>query len=387
MIKSVHTTISGGSFQRFAQALPRCLGAIVLSSALFCGSMSAPAAARRTAAHGKSVRGASAVVIPRRVLALYYPWYGTPSFGGKWLHQDGVNTESRTMTSHTHYPLSGPYDSTDPAVIDRHLRQAKSAGIDTLVCSWWGLQDRSDKGIRMLLKRAPKFAMTVCVFWEPYHSAFTQQDAQADLTYILQAFGKQRGYLRYGGKPVVFLYSKTSQGLAPDQWVGALNAVSGRERNGVLAIAENETQAGASVWDSSYTLWPITRRDALYPDQSAQSLHRTFQDQISGSNSFHHPTVETIGPGYDDQKFNRSAGQNVAVLVGRQNGQRYRSLWEQTLKDAPDWVLINSFNEWHNGTEIEPSSEMGDQYLQMTGTYARRFKSGDAVPIHRSLRR
>jgi len=320
------------------------------------------------------------------VLALYYPWYGAPAFGGKWIHQDGVDVTAKSIASHTHYPLSGPYDSIDPAVIERHLRQARAAGIDTLVCSWWGRNDRTDLGILRLLKLAPKYSMTVCVFWEPSQSALTPQNARADLKYILQAFTKQPAYLRHSGKPVLFLYSQTSRSLMPNQWAGILKEASGGNRPGILAITDNENPADSAVWDGSYSLWPITQMGGLSPAQSAQILHQSFQTQIPGKKAFNHLTVETITPGYDDRKYNARTENGPGTLVDRLNGQRYRSLWEQALKDAPDWILINSFNQWHNGTEIEPSKEMGNRYLQLTGVYTRRFKAAASVPITHPLR-
>jgi len=43
---------------------------------------------------------------------------------------------------------------------------------------------------------------------------------------------------------------------------------------------------------------------------------------------------------------------------------------------GPDWVLITSFNEWHEGSEIEPSLEDGDRYLKLTKQYGPRFVRG-----------
>ncbi len=37
--------------------------------------------------------------------------------------------------------------------------------------------------------------------------------------------------------------------------------------------------------------------------------------------------------------------------------------------------MINSFNEWHEGSEIEPSLELGDQYLQATGAWVERYRA------------
>jgi len=41
----------------------------------------------------------------------------------------------------------------------------------------------------------------------------------------------------------------------------------------------------------------------------------------------------------------------------------------------PHWVLVTSFNEWHEGSEVEPSLEYGSKYIELTGEFAQRFKS------------
>jgi hypothetical protein len=67
--------------------------------------------------------------------------------------------------------------------------------------------------------------------------------------------------------------------------------------------------------------------------------------------------------------------------MDRQEGRLWGALWEQALLDRTDWVLVNSFNQWHNGTEIEPSAELGDRYLALTAAPAARFRGlGDPVP-------
>jgi glycoprotein endo-alpha-1,2-mannosidase len=116
-----------------------------------------------------------------------------------------VETANKRIASHTHYPLSGPYDSNDPKVIERHLRQTKAAGIDTLVCSWWGRQDPTDKAIRLLLEKAPTEGLTVCVYWERLLPRPDKLAASADLAYLLQTFGSKPGYLKLEKRPVLFL--------------------------------------------------------------------------------------------------------------------------------------------------------------------------------------
>ena len=79
----------------------------------------------------------------------------------------------------------------------------------------------------------------------------------------------------------------------------------------------------------------------------------------------------TVIPGYDDTKIRKPG-----LKADRLDGQVYRVLWDEAMKAKPDWVLITSWNEWHEGSEIEPSLEYSDQYLRLTGSYALRFRRG-----------
>ena len=81
-------------------------------------------------------------------------------------------------------------------------------------------------------------------------------------------------------------------------------------------------------------------------------------------------TVATVMPGYDDRKARPGSG----FAQGREGGDYYRQTWQAAIASKPQWVIVNSFNEWPEGTYIEPSEQYGDTYLQMTGELARRFK-------------
>ncbi|OPZ14894.1 MAG: hypothetical protein BWZ10_01823 [candidate division BRC1 bacterium ADurb.BinA364] len=82
----------------------------------------------------------------------------------------------------------------------------------------------------------------------------------------------------------------------------------------------------------------------------------------------------TIIPGYDDTK-NRTPG----LCIPRQDGLTYELAWRAGIGRDLDWALITSFNEWHEGSEIEPSVEQGDAYLKATAEWAAKFKDTKAV--------
>jgi hypothetical protein len=80
-----------------------------------------------------------------------------------------------------------------------------------------------------------------------------------------------------------------------------------------------------------------------------------------------------VTPGFESVALNSK--------VDRRNGERYRVLWQEAIKTEPDWVLITSWNEWGEGTEIEPSFQLGDQYLQITAEYAKPFLDSPTVAV------
>lgn len=86
----------------------------------------------------------------------------------------------------------------------------------------------------------------------------------------------------------------------------------------------------------------------------------------------------TIIPGYDDTKIRKPG-----LKAERQDGKTYQVLWDEAIRADPDWVLITSWNEWHEGSEIEPSWEDGDRYLQLTKPAAERFRASPCsrVPV------
>jgi hypothetical protein len=116
--------------------------------------------------------------------------------------------------------------------------------------------------------------------------------------------------------------------------------------------------------------------------QSPEELRRTSADSFSSAvqlaKSHGKISCLTIIPGYDDTKIRKPG-----LRAERHDGKTYRVLWEEAVRADPDWVLITSWNEWHEGSEIEPSWEHGDKYLRSTKPHAERFRATphSAVPV------
>ena len=88
-------------------------------------------------------------------MAFYYPWYGVPEGpggAGRTVHWGKIDAANHDIAASTHYPALGAYDSHDPKVIEQHCQWAKAAHIDTLIVSWWGHGDYSDRAMPKILE-------------------------------------------------------------------------------------------------------------------------------------------------------------------------------------------------------------------------------------------
>ena len=93
---------------------------------------------------------------PKPVMIHYMPWFQTPySLGGNsWgLHwtlnhfNPNVITDGYRQIDSWFYPLSAPYDSIDPAVLEYHVLLMKLGGIDGVIVDWYGPDNYYDYAI------------------------------------------------------------------------------------------------------------------------------------------------------------------------------------------------------------------------------------------------
>jgi hypothetical protein len=74
--------------------------------------------------------------------------------------------------------------------------------------------------------------------------------------------------------------------------------------------------------------------------------------------------ADTIAPGFDDSRSRRVPVDHrvpaPAFARDRRNGQYYRDTFSITEQTNADFMIVKSFNEWVEGTAIEPGSTYGD---------------------------
>jgi hypothetical protein len=265
----------------------------------------------------------------------YYPWYSTPSVDGAWQHWS-QNNHRPPLDLYSHFfPAQGPYSSDDPAVLERQMAQIASAGVDELIVSWWGRGSSEDRRLPVVMAAAKRHRLTVAIHLEPYDNR-SPATVQQDLAYVAGL-----------GIRDVFVYHPRD--FAAADWA----AVRANAPPGLRLFAGTSLVgfAAAGRFDGFYTYDFIT--------YGAGKFARLCQQ----AHAVHLLCAPSVGPGYDGARAGESSPGR-----GRRNGETYDRLWNAALQAGPDLVTITSYNEWGEGTQIEPSAPRRG-YLSYDGAW------------------
>jgi len=311
---------------------------------------------------------------PHRVMAFYYPWYGTadgPGGAGRVAHWGRIDAEKKDISESTHYPALGAYDSHDPNVIDQHCRWAKRAGIDTLIVSWWGHGDYTDRAMQTILDVCGRHGLTACIYYETVPSPRTAETAAQDILKVVRRYGGHPAYLKIGSDAVVFVYGRALQEIGLTGWFKALRIINSQMVVvGLKVIGDQLSYGAARVFDGLHTYNTAGSLQGMTPADVRKWAPGTYRSWVELADGAGKISALTVIPGYDDTKIRRPG-----LAVKRFDGEMYRAQWDAAIEADPHWVLITSFNEWHEGSEIEPSFEDKELYLDITAHYTKIFKA------------
>jgi glycosyl hydrolase family 99 len=276
----------------------------------------------------------------RPVMAFYYPWYEKSD----WSYDKMSDIATPT------------YSGGDDSAIRRHIQQADDAGIDALICTWYGPnEDRLNKRCRRLLQLVQGSGRNIRVAIIPDQSA---------------AFdGGMRSVDGLAGAlEVVFWFNPPSLGD-----VGAWQRLRDRAdpNREQFWFGGTDNFAYLDVYDALYYFdisWEAVPGRAMA--SYAGRLDR-YNQSHPGANK---PFVATAMPGYDDIKIRNGHRKD------RANGDYYRGTWQTAIDRNAAAVVLTSWNEFFEGSHIEPSEQYGDLYLRLTKEWSDKYHSGQPAP-------
>ena len=256
----------------------------------------------------------------------YYPWYSTPVKDGGWAHWY-VEREGNSVLSTPYYPSRGLYSSSNAKIVAAQMREIRAAGVGTVVVSWWGHGSPEDKRLQLVAEAARSYGLEVAVHLEPYGGRTPATTAED----IVQ--------LQKLGVTDFYVYDADRDSAAA--WHEALADIEDVRIFGHTTLVG---RAKASGFDGLYTYDVVTWTGS------------TFRRICSQAHRAGLLCAPSVGPGYDA----RLATRHDAVRP-RLRGATYDRMWKTALRADADLVTITSYNEWQEGTQIEPAQSQVDR--------------------------
>jgi hypothetical protein len=284
------------------------------------------------------------------VAIFYYPWFATPQRDGRYLHwQQGGSLPPQDLAS-SFFPSRGIYSSGDVLVVDAQMREIAAAGVGVVITSWWGRGSVEDTRLPLVLEAADRHGLEVAAHLEPY-AGRTVASTGADIEYLR-------------GLGIADFYVWASVALPDAEWAD-LNL----RLEGVRTFANTNLpgRAAAGGFDGLYTYDVLLFDGRLFPRLCAQARKLGLL------------CAPSVGPGYDA----RRATPDRRVRP-RRNGARYDDMWRGAVRARADLVTITSYNEWHEGTQIEPAKAKGRGYLSYDGAWGRRGRAAETAYLDRT---
>jgi hypothetical protein len=243
--------------------------------------------------------------------AFYYAW-----FPQVW-RQHGLDPFTNF------HPISGRYSSDDPAVLRRHVQELRYAHQDAGIVSWSGVGSAGDRRLPRLLRAAHGTGFKWAVYYEPEGRGDPSvRRIHADVRHIVGAFARDRAFLRVRGRPVIFVYSDAGDRLdMTRRWAGVGRALRAYI---VLKVFPGYRTARPQPqgWHQYAPAKPIDRQPG-----------RSF----------------SVSPGF------WLAGDARPRLA--RDPARFRAGVRAMVAARDPWQLLTTFNEWGEGTAVEPAEE------------------------------
>jgi hypothetical protein len=285
------------------------------------------------------------------VLANYYPWYDPATLAGPFTD-----------------PPTGPADTSNPVQVAQAVDLARSAAIDGFVVEYEATPAHEAKidAVFAAADARPGFKMALMVDFailEVRPLGLTAAGLDAALDEVASHAGRP-SQLKIGSQPVAFVYGAAR--VDPSSWSAALGRLHSRTGINLFVVSDDRLLPAAGRYD--YGTHSAATVDQLHT--WAMGRLRTLQQQPSLYDQPLPLWVAPVSPGYDD----RALGRPSPVYVPRNGGLRYEQAWDAALESLPDWILITSWNEWFEGTSIEPGRANGDLALRQTAELAAAWK-------------
>ncbi len=325
------------------------------------------------------------------------------------LRRDGATSVDSTLDT---LPLAGTYDSRDPDLLRYHVRLARAIGIDSFVYDHQGhtlaAQDAAagteplnEACFEALLDaaEAPGSDLKIAVMYEPkvhFNGWIPNEPTLAakkigienDLEHLVTTYFRRKSVLKHDGRMVVYIFRNAlcdntgTQCMQDSDWQEVSDTVELQTGRKLCLIAD--APPGANSPFDGMSRWRLTALDMLkyrnfsdfvnriasWPAPTSTPLQTLADDSNSKNTTWVNADdknrfgVAVAWPGFDDSGVAGWAdsnllgndGNSLCVRIGADlGGAFFATTLNAALASGSDWIQLATWNDWNEGTQIEPN--------------------------------
>jgi hypothetical protein len=326
------------------------------------------------------------------LLVHYMPWYVAKPYSGSWgwhwtmNHFDpDVVTSGKRQIASWYYPLIGPYDSLDPAVLEYHVLLMKLAGADGVAVNWYGTEHFNDYAIinqrtLALLNYTRKAGLKFCLCYEDQTipleidgghltASAAISHAQQTMLYAQRIYFSDLSYLRLSNAPV-FLNFGPQYFKNDSDWVTIFSVLNATNRPAFFT-EDNRLAAGLGAFD-----WPPMwmsggGTNTLTPAQ-LQNYLDSFEQKAGSWPAY----ISSAFPRFHDIYAQAGVGASYGYLADA-SGATLTNTLRRALTNKSAFVHLVTWNDFGEGTMVEPTLEYGYRDLSMIQNFRRQYLDPD----------
>ena len=307
----------------------------------------------------------------RKIFAVYQPWYGTEKNG--WSHWKGWGNDPKSsfdaQIASVHHPLIGLYDSSERDLIRHHIELARACGIDGFIVDWYGNMVFHDSYVQTLLNEAEEMGFSIALMYEPRVAKQNRAVMKEHLRYILNHYAESPAYQKVAGVPVIYVFGMVSTGFSAGDYAKVTKELmeegEQRGKNHVFALVGDST-VKPEYFKAASALFEWINMDCLARNESWKANPEQWEDYARGEAfrvSEDRSDIFVIGSvygGFDDARLGGGNwGRGNRRYLPDQNGLVAKKTINYTVEKGFPWAIVQTFNDWNEGTEFEPSQELG----------------------------
>lgn len=330
-----------------------------------------------------SCGGASA----KKIMAHYMPWYQSEPVSGYWGWHWHMNRFSPPDTIASHYhPLFGPYDSNDPHVLASQALLMKFAGIDGMIADWYGIEDFYDyikikyatHHFIQYIKEA-QLEFSICyedqtvghMLDNGYFANRAEAVAHGErvMQWLEDNYFTDPSYLKLNDRPVLLCFGP--QFFTYSEWVTLFEDLDPQPHFFPLKY-HSAPKAGEFDWPV-----PSAGTEGVIPNLNAFYYRADYYDWekfIGAAFPRFHDIYEQAGV-HDSYGY-----------IDDQDGNTYQETLEMGLQSDANIVQIVTWNDYGEGTIIEPTEEDGYLFLEITQELRKKYIDSNFPYVAADLR-